>query len=130
MRRILSIALVSLVFIACKTKETRTYELVQYYNSDKGILTSDSLRYTKAYILDKRTVALDYVFSTQEEIVTKPFMDQLADVLSQVSGEYPECRNLIKEGIDFKARIYNKYGIKIQEYPLEVDKEGNLKTRI
>lgn len=129
MSRILGVLLFSLVFIACKSKEARTYELVQQYNDDKGVLVTDSLKHAKAYILDKRTVGLDFIFSTGEETLTEPFAHQLDDVLSQVSQKYPESKRLIKEGVYFKTRIYNRYGIKIQEYLLELDNKDILKIR-
>lgn len=130
MRRLLFLLLFPLFIIACKNKEARSYELVTQINEDKEVLTTDSLRHSKAYILDKKTIALDFVFATGEETLTELFANQLMDVLSQVSEEYPQCQKLLKDGMNFKTRVYNKYGVKIQEYPLEVDSEDQLKIQL
>lgn len=130
MRKLLFLLLFPLLIVACKNKEARSYELVTQINDDKEALATDSLRHTKAYILDKKNIALDFVFATGEESLTEPIANQLSDVLSQISEKYPECQKLLKDGMNFKTRVYNKYGIKIQEHPLEADSEGQLKIQL
>jgi len=48
----------------------------------------------------------------------------------QVDEKYPACGKLMKDGMNFTIRIYNGYGIKIQEYPLEINQDGQLKAKI
>ncbi len=130
MKRLLFIIVLSWTVIACKNKEARVYELVTEYNENKDAISNETLRHTKAYSLDKRTVSLDFIFDTKEDFFGEPYVNELSSILTQVDQKYPECKKLMKERMNFKLRIYNSFGIQIAEFPMEIDAEGMLKAKI
>ena len=130
MRKLLFIFILSCIFISCKNKEARVYELVTAYNENKEAISNATLKHTKAYSLDKRTVSLDFIFNTKNDTFGEPYTHELSAILMQVDQKYPECKKLIKDGMEFKLRIYNAFGIKMTEFPLEIDTEGKLQANI
>jgi len=130
MKKILLLLVFPLFFTACKNREAQVYDLVTKYNENKEAISNAALKHTKAYSLDKRTVSLDFVFDTKEESFGEPYTNELSSVLTQVDQKYPECKKLMKDGMDFKLRIYNAFGIQIAEFPLEVSGDDDLKIKI
>ena len=129
MNKFLLLILLPLFFTACKNKEARVYDLVTTYNEHKEAISNPNLKHTKAYSLDKRTVSLDFIFDTKEDTFGEPYGHELAGILQQVDQKYPECKKLMKDGMTFTLRVYNAFGIKITEFPLEIDSEGKLQAK-
>ena len=90
MKNILLLLLLPLIFTACKNREAKVYDFVTRYNENKEVISNVTLKHTKAYSLDKRTVSLDFIFDTKEESFEVPYTKELDYILKQVDQKYPE----------------------------------------
>jgi len=106
------------ILISCKSKETRVYEYAQNFNKGDRLIESTYLKQAKAYYLNKQSVNIDFILNSAAETGEQFEQTEFLSLLDLALKRNPEGKALVDENVNLNIRIYNKYGIKIIEFPL------------
>lgn len=125
MKKLAFFLLLTLVLAACKSKEGKIFAFVEEFNNSE---IADSLvKQSKAYYINKKEANIDFILNATDSTITNDILKtSFPKILDQVINSHPDLNSLVKDDVIFNLRIYNQFGTKVVESPLNKENIAHL----
>ncbi|WP_140936987.1 hypothetical protein [Sphingobacterium lumbrici] len=120
MKKLVFFLFLALVLVACKSKEGKIFAFVEEFNNSE--INNPLVKLSKAYYINKKEANIDFILNATDSTITNDILKtSFPKILDQVVSTHPELNNLVKDDVIFNLRIYNQFGTKVIESPLNKD---------
>jgi hypothetical protein len=125
MKKLVFFLFLALVLASCKSKEGKIFAFVEEFNNSE---IADSLvKQSKAYYINKKEANIDFILNATDSTITNDILKtSFPKILDQVVNSHPDLNSLVKDDVIFNLRIYNQFGTKVVESPLNKENIANL----
>lgn len=120
MKKSIFFLLVALVLASCQSKEGKIFSFVEDFNNSE--IVNPLIKQSKAYYINKREANIDFIFNAEDSVITNDILKKsFSSILGQVINAHPDLNTLVNDGVVFNLRIFNQFGTKVIESPLNKD---------
>ncbi|GGH11317.1 hypothetical protein FAZ19_00590 [Sphingobacterium alkalisoli] len=120
MKKSIFFLLVALALASCQSKEGKIFSFVEDFNNSE--IVNPLIKQSKAYYINKREANIDFIFNAEDSVITNDILKKsFSSILGQVINAHPDLNTLVNDGVIFNLRIFNQFGTKVIESPLNKD---------
>ncbi|TJZ62243.1 hypothetical protein FAZ15_06985 [Sphingobacterium olei] len=121
----LTLFFLALVLASCKSKEGKIFAFIEDFNNSE--ISNPLVKQSKAYYINKKEANIDFILNATDSTITNDILKtSFPKILDQVVNSHPDLNSLVKDDVIFNLRIYNQFGTKVVESPLDKDNIANL----